>query len=180
MAVSAEPIECRDAQRCREIAIRAATAVTFLEIKTNLLTDIASMLEQFTRSLKARKHGSIDLRGDLQFHVNIIRLQSQHVFFKGRQLFGLWGSNTDLSFSLGRYHVNKTAARRQPDVDRDPAFVVGQAFQGHDLMCQLAECAAPVLVARAGMSRPAVYLDVYMQNALSRCTAEPVVGWFCN
>ena len=89
MAVSAKPIESRDAERCCEIAVRATTAVAFLKVKTNLPTDLAGMLEQFDRSLQARKHRPIDLGGDLQFHVNVIRLQSQHVFFKGLQLLGL-------------------------------------------------------------------------------------------
>ena len=50
MAVSAKPIESRNAERCCEIAIRATAAVTFLEVKTDLPTDLAGMLEQFDMS----------------------------------------------------------------------------------------------------------------------------------
>jgi hypothetical protein len=83
MAVSAKPIEGRDAERCCEIAVRATAAVAFLKFKTNLPTDLASMLEQFSRFLQARKDRPIDVGGDHQFHVSVFRLQSQYVFFKG-------------------------------------------------------------------------------------------------
>ena len=110
MAVSAKPIESRDAERCCEIAVRATTAVAFLKVKTNLPTNLAGMLEQFDRSLQARKDRPVDLGSDLQFNVSVIRLQSQHMFFKGLQLLGLWGSNANLCFGFGRYHVDEATA----------------------------------------------------------------------
>ena len=74
----------------------------------------------------------------------------------------------DLEAAMLRDDIGRRAAVDAPDGCRDAPPVIGERLDGENLPRSLADGAAPILMAGAGMRRPALDMHIEAADALAR------------
>src|SRR5215470_5147860 len=152
LAVDTQSIE-RRGDGSSEIAIGAPTGLEILERVANLGGENPSVVKELSDALVLLVGRSVHAAGHGDRNALLVWHQVEHPRHHLVSLSWRGDPHVDFGDGLFRHDVGARSTADDADIGSDTPRIVGEAFYGEYLACQLAHRTAAILMARAGVCR---------------------------